>query len=78
VKKWRAVVAGAALTATVGLAPTPADAHSSSYCGHGRDGTYIITNYLRSVTTTVYHQHLYEHYVSFSGAHQHADVWKVC
>ena len=58
--------------------PTAAQAHTSTYCGHGTDGLVNRTVYVKNngyPSGHPYHQHLYLHEMAWGSDHW---VWKNC
>lgn len=70
-RKARRLGAAIVLLATVGLVPTaasPAQAHTSTYCGHGTDGILYITKYVGSVYSGYPYVHIHRY--------QHVQFWR--
>ena len=65
-----------ALAFVLGSIPSPALAHTSSYCGHGVSGTFNIVEYTSSFNIShghwTPHHHRYDH--SYAGIYTHSDV----
>jgi len=63
----------AAVLLTLGGAASPAPpvgAHSSGYCGHGTDGWWDLTTFMRSYTGQGYaHYHVYYHQMMVGDSH---------
>jgi len=61
------------LMATAGVvAASPAQAHNSTYCGHGRNGIIDITEFLYhygNMDGQAGHHHVYYHHMRFSSDH---------
>lgn len=69
------VAAVAVATSLVAPAGSPAQAHTSTYCGHGVDGIVWVTEYGGSITYPEYHMHKYYHIHWFYAPH---DEWRRC
>lgn len=67
-----------ALVLSVALPVADAEAHTSSYCGHGQSGYSITTTWVQSWDDSYgRHWHKYEHR-RWDIWRVHSDVWKRC
>lgn len=72
------LMAVAVLGVQGGISPAPANAHSSSYCGHGTSGSWDVTIYQGYYNDPYYpwvHWHLYWHDMRFGTDHYQ---WTAC
>jgi hypothetical protein len=53
----------ALLAASLSAAASPADAHLSGYCGHGKDGIFNVTHYHSGSYQYGLHTHFYHHHM---------------